>query len=827
MFPHYLVRPVMLLMAVLAAVVLLLTASSRPAGAEIDSTPNSWWGVTGLGPAQTNNFNAQVWSIEQIGNVIYVGGKFTQVKGGAVAYDQPYLAAFEASTGRWLDWWTPEINAPVYALHASPDGNTLFVGGEFTTVNGASVPAFAALDAQTGETRAGWNTRVSGGNPASVKALEMGADGMLYIGGGFNSIARNGVVQSGDGAVRIDPSTGGIDAGWKPVVAGGGVWDIALAPDQSRVYLGGYFTSVNGAADTKAFAAVRHSNGAAVDGVVDYEPNYEAGGRGRVHAVAAVGNLVYVAGEEHSVQVLHAGDLTRKFVHYTGQPAEQGWALSGGGDFQDLEVVGDRVYASCHCWRQHLEAANGNLYPTTAPGPGTWSAVKSVVAYNATSGTRIDSFQLDLRGSAGVWAMKGHSTDGCLWIGGQLTQAGGVAANNLVRLCDSAGPGPAAGPPATPPTDPPPAAPATCSATLQGSDVVLTWSSVADADRYVLRRSRDSGPLSWMARVNAPSLSYLNTTTVGGSTYGYTVESVNADGSSNPVTCGGPVTVPAAGVAAPGSCATSVAGGTLTTQWNAVAGATHYIVRRSRDGGASFWLSRVNTPATSFVRPVPPAGSVYSYTVEAVGGGTVSPLSLCGSIDRTGGGGLAVAPTSCAATQVDASTYRINWVPAANDNAADYIVRRSRDGGPFAWAGRISAPATSFTNVSVPVGPVFSYTVEARAADGSVAVTNCTVPANGPAGPAVAPAGCSATLVDADTVRVTWTRAANDKADGFVIKRSRNGNPFAWAGRVPAPGVEFNNDLQWGGTYLYTVETRAPDGSVAVTNCTPAAGIVR
>ncbi|NNE94889.1 MAG: hypothetical protein HKN24_02570, partial [Acidimicrobiales bacterium] len=116
------------------ATLVAIVWAAAPVDAEIASTPNNnYWGVAGLGPSQTTDFNAQVFAIEQIGNVMYVGGKFTDVRGGAALYPRPYIAAFEASTGRWLDWWTPDINAPVFALRASPDESTLFVGGEFTS----------------------------------------------------------------------------------------------------------------------------------------------------------------------------------------------------------------------------------------------------------------------------------------------------------------------------------------------------------------------------------------------------------------------------------------------------------------------------------------------------------------------------------------------------------------------------------------------------------------------------------------------------------------------------------------------------------------------
>ena len=343
----------------------------------------------------------------------------------------------------------------------------------------------------------------------------------------------------------------------------------------------------------------------------------------------------------------------------------------------------------------------------------------------------------------------------------------------------------------------------------------------------MVRRSRNGGAPSWLASVNAPGVSLVNTTTVAGSTYAYTVEAVEGKGTSAPTSCGAAITVPVTGLGAPGNCTTAITGANLTSSWNAVAGASYYIVRRSRDGGTNWWLARVNAPATSYVRPTPTAAGVFTYTVEAVApSGAKSPAASCGTIDLTvGGGGTAVAPASCVANQTAARSYVVSWNRAPNDNAVDFIVRRSRDGGPFGWAGRVAVPGTSFTNSNVPLGSSYSYTVTARAADGSVAVTNCTTQVLNGGGPAVAPVSCSATALNGSTVRVGWVAAANDQAQDYIIRRSRNGNGFSWAGRVSAPATSFDNTGMGSGTYLYTVEARGADGSVAVTNCGPVGGV--
>ncbi len=91
-------------------------------------------------------------------------------------------------------------------------------------------------------------------------------------------------------------------------------------------------------------------------------------------------------------------------------------------------------------------------------------------------------------------------------------------------------------------------------------------------------------------------------------------------------------------------------------------------------------------------------------------------------------------------------------------------------------------------------------------------------------GPAVAPASCTAQQSGPDSIGITWIPAADDNADFYIIGRNRNGGPFFWAGRVDAPGTGFTSTAG-SGTYAFTVEARAPDGTVALTECAPGGGV--
>ena len=145
------------------------------------------WGVTGLGAGGTAETNGEVQALAQIGGTVYVGGNFTTVQKGVLAAGsdvvaQPYLAAFDATTGEYIRSFTPALDNQVKSLAALPNGK-LAVGGEFTSVGGSARSGLAVLDPQTGAPDPSWTTtlenRTSGGS-VSVRGLDVGG-GYLYL----------------------------------------------------------------------------------------------------------------------------------------------------------------------------------------------------------------------------------------------------------------------------------------------------------------------------------------------------------------------------------------------------------------------------------------------------------------------------------------------------------------------------------------------------------------------------------------------------------------------------------------------------------------------
>ncbi len=335
----------------------VLTGAS-PVAAELGNNNNLPWGVDGTDlPDGSRQIRTEVWAIEQIGSRIFVGGRFQEVTDGQVSIPQPYLAAFSQSTGEYIASFTPQFDGVVYALEASPDGARLFVGGAFDTVNGQPIDGLVALDPTTGAVDAGWSGNVNGA--PVIRSLDV-VGSWLYVAGSFTSVVSSTGNNAASKLLRFDVTTGGHDPSWRPIVAGGSIWGVAASRDADRVYIAGYFKEVNGIPVVGGFAALQASTPALAAGVEDLQVNTRSTSHQYLYDVVVANGLVWVAGSQHFVQVLNESDLSLELFHLADPK----------GDFQDLEVVGDRVYAGCHCRTSSdmMSATRGSLVRHTAGG---------------------------------------------------------------------------------------------------------------------------------------------------------------------------------------------------------------------------------------------------------------------------------------------------------------------------------------------------------------------------------------------------------------------------------------------------------------------------
>lgn len=238
----------------LAAVTVLVTVSGlvglAPAQADL---PVAQTNVVRSIP-QTNTpdvQNGQVLAIGQVGNKMFLGGNFTSVgeHGSVNIVPRTRIVAFDASTGKIDLGFNPTINGEVDAVTAGP-GNSVYVAGKFTTVNGVSTRV-DRLDATTGARVAGWTPPVLNGITQTVTL----AGSTLYIGGAFTKAGS----AAHSGLVAVNGTTGAVVNTMNVQLTGRhgtgsrqgplGPIRLALSPDGTKMVVIGNFTT---AADSAA-----------------------------------------------------------------------------------------------------------------------------------------------------------------------------------------------------------------------------------------------------------------------------------------------------------------------------------------------------------------------------------------------------------------------------------------------------------------------------------------------------------------------------------------------------------------------------------------------
>ena len=103
----------------------------------------------------TVQIDGVVWQQTIIGDTVYAVGKFATARpAGAAPGSQTTprnnIVAFSLSTGKLVTGFAPSLNAQALAVTRSPDGKRLYVGGDFTSVDGTAVKRVVALDPKTG-----------------------------------------------------------------------------------------------------------------------------------------------------------------------------------------------------------------------------------------------------------------------------------------------------------------------------------------------------------------------------------------------------------------------------------------------------------------------------------------------------------------------------------------------------------------------------------------------------------------------------------------------------------------------------------------------------
>lgn len=320
---------------------------------------------------------------------------------------------------------------------------------------------------------------------------------------------------------------------------------------------------------------------------------------------------------------------------------------------------------------------------------------------------------------------------------------------------------------------------------------MVSWSASDGATAYELKRSRDGGA-SWQQVYADANTSYAEN--IGTGSYRYWVRAMNGGGTSDWTTGTGDCVVSTTPPPAPTSI-TYPAGssnGIYTVSWASSGGASSYVLRRSKDSGATW--TQIYSGATASYSETIGSGN-YRYSVKAV-----NDIGSSGFTTGTTTCAVRIPPAAPASISYPANSatgrYTVSW--AASSGATSYVLRRSNNGGAtwtqiYTGVGRSCAQAVG--NGS------YRYSVKAVSANGSsgwqTETANCTVLlAPGTPASITYPAGSTTGVYT-----ITWPAVSG--AASYIVRRSPD-NGATWVQIYSGASPSCNENVI-SGKYRYSV----------------------
>ncbi|MBT2380801.1 fibronectin [Streptomyces sp. CB00316] len=441
--------------------------------------------------------NGIVWSMAAGDGVVYAGGTFSTLrppKAAAGTNEQPAVnfAAFDAATGAPTDcslsFTISSGTATVRSLALSPDGETLYAGGQFGAVNGVGVSNFAAIDTATCTVRNNFKIAVS----ATVRALAVTSD-TVYLAGDFTSVG--GQTRSHFAAV----STAG--AALLPFTANADevARAIEVTPDGQNVLLGGDFFRINGTT-THALAVVNATTG-------QLTKSYP----GFIHNNSTVQDITTDATGFYTANEGSGGGVFDGRIALNLSDFQQRWRDTCLGATQAVAVYSGVLYSGSHAH----DCASMGAFPDQPR--------KHLLAQSVDDPKLLPWFP-DTNDGIGepvgprVMTQTGKDGRHYLWVGGEFTTVNSAPQQGLTRFAD----GPDTGAPWVPNVS---------LSTLNPGKIEVNWQTSFDTDdgelTYRIYKDGSNTPIhtttGYSVFWNRPQLNWTDTDVVAGQTYSYRI----------------------------------------------------------------------------------------------------------------------------------------------------------------------------------------------------------------------------------------------------------------------------------------------------------------
>jgi len=529
------------LVAIFATTSVSWTLTVSPGAADTDPADPYEPVTVSTDPLPTVQVNGTVWDQAIVGSTVYVVGSFTRARpagteAGVDEVTRSNMLAYDLQTGKLVDGFAPTFNAQVRVVMPSADGTRLYVGGEFTVVNGAPASTIVALK-PSGVIDSNFAPVPDG----AVRSIAV-KDGTVYIGGAFSSVQK----RIGEAAVQRTKvaaleSNDGAVLPFAPVVRGGTVFGIVVSPDARSVVIGGSFTEVNGSSRPGYGLAMLGASTAESRPLPVNAQVRNGGSASAIFSLKADDQGFYGSG-----YVFGAGGNLEGSFSATWNGTMR-WVDDCHGDTYDVQPIGNVVYSASH---KHYcgNLANGGFPQSDSVGHhagtattnyATGTSKRDVYGYADHAGdpsptmlTFFPDFNIGPATGQGPWTVEGN--DDFVIYGGEFSKVNGRPQQGLVRFAK-----PAKAPNADGPRLPGSGLGLTLTEVGQGK-VKITWTGNWDRDNSMLTYDlyRGSTLIATQQKRSSfwqlPSFRYVDEGRGIGSTVSYKVRVTDARGNRGP-----------------------------------------------------------------------------------------------------------------------------------------------------------------------------------------------------------------------------------------------------------------------------------------------------
>ena len=357
----------------------------------LETTPS--WGTSKIsGKSKAYKVSA----IVEADGIAYLGGDFKKMTRGSSSKTRNYLAAVDGATGE-LTSWNPNASGKVWALELSADGQSVYVGGDFSYIGGKYTSKVAKVSLATGKIDSDFKVSVKG----RVRALTLHGD-RLYVGGDFWTIGG----QPRPKLAAIDPATGDL-LDWTPPPLGPGR-HLGQTGIPTPDYDAGHVYAIE-AIGNKVFAGGNFTNFACQGGLVTIdattgglvEPQYDPGRP--IFDLEAYDGMLYAVG---------GGPGGRAYA-FSPDKKSPVWRLKVDGDNMGVAVSSSTVYVAGHY--DYVVSKDSSCYQFCPGGPRR----HHILAVNRADGLLLP-WNPDANTSTGPYTA--FAGEHALYVGGEFTQ---------------------------------------------------------------------------------------------------------------------------------------------------------------------------------------------------------------------------------------------------------------------------------------------------------------------------------------------------------------------------------------------------------------------